>query len=535
MKFGKIFAMLAMVAVATTACQNEPEVGNTPDGGTREITVKESLANFNRATDVAFEEGDQIGLHIITNEVYLNNALYTYTSGKLVGVKTNYWYMDNELTSTVVGYYPYSTNGSYKENGYTFTVNADQSNHAKYTKSDLMVAITTAKPTSEAVELPFKHAFSKIVISIDNQLEGEQIDNVWFSEVYGSATLNLTDGSVVATGEKGTIKTAPVTIGDQAAWAVILAPQANVTPKLIITTKSEKQFTYQLDGSVTFSSGKVSTATITLKDDSIYTSFTPTISDWVADNELQFGQDPNAGGNEGGFEGATSGTIYLHPGVWNIDGAWYSAHFWISNSAATDIKMTDADGDGIFECAVPEGMTNVLFCRMNPAFTSFGWDVTEGDTVVEDRVWNQSADLTIGAEPNNHYYVTNWESGEWGTADYVPTTPEVGGGSEGTVLYLKPNNNWNEAGARFAVYMWNSGGDNWVSMTNSDTAGVYQATIPAGYTNIIFCRMNPANTTNGWDNKWNQTGDLTVPTDGTNLYTVAEGAWDNGEGSWSTK
>ena len=61
--------MLAMVAVATTACQNEPEVGNTPDGGTREITVKESLANFNRATDVAFEEGDQIGLHIITNEV----------------------------------------------------------------------------------------------------------------------------------------------------------------------------------------------------------------------------------------------------------------------------------------------------------------------------------------------------------------------------------------------------------------------------------------------------------------------------------
>ena len=25
MKFGKLFAMLAMVAVATTACQNEPD------------------------------------------------------------------------------------------------------------------------------------------------------------------------------------------------------------------------------------------------------------------------------------------------------------------------------------------------------------------------------------------------------------------------------------------------------------------------------------------------------------------------------
>jgi hypothetical protein len=26
-----------------------------------------------------------------------------------------------------------------------------------------------------------------------------------------------------------------------------------------------------------------------------------------------------------------------------------------------------------------------------------------------------------------------------------------------------------------------------------------------------------------------------VPTDGTNMYTVKEGTWDKGEGTWSTK
>ena len=435
MKFGKIFAMLAMVAVVATACQNEPE-GITPDGSAREITVKGSLANFNRATDTAFEEGDQIGLHIITNEVYLNNALYTYTSGALAAVKTNYWYLDNELQSTVIGYYPYSSNAAYKSGSYTFTVNADQSNHEKYTLSDLMVAITTAKPTAEAIELPFKHAMSKVVITIDNQLADEEIDNVWFSEVYGSATLNLTDGSIVATGDKGTIKTAPVTINEKAAWVVVLAPQTEVTPKLIVTTKSKKQYTYQLDGSVNFSSGKVSTANIVLKEDSIYTNFTPTISDWVADNELQFGQNPDEGGNEGGEnEGgntgggdiATSGTIYLHPGIWNDAGAWFAAYFFGNGSDAT-VVMTD--NNGVFECGVPEGMTNVLFCRMNPQWTEFSWNKWENDQMTEQHVWNQTEDLVIGVEPDNHFFITGWGTekspGVWNNSSYDPSADLAG-------------------------------------------------------------------------------------------------------------
>ncbi len=104
--------------------------------------------------------------------------------------------------------------------------------------------------------------------------------------------------------------------------------------------------------------------------------------------------------------------------------------------------------------------------------------------------------------------------------------------AEGTVLYLKPNENWKSDGARFAAYFFGNG-DTWVGMSDDDGDGYYECTAPEGYPNVIFCRMNPGAEENNWNSKWNQTGDLTVPTDGTNCYTVAEGTWDNGGGEWS--
>ena len=116
----------------------------------------------------------------------------------------------------------------------------------------------------------------------------------------------------------------------------------------------------------------------------------------------------------------------------------------------------------------------------------------------------------------------------------VQEEPEV---TEVTI-YLKPNNNWKADGARFAAYFWNDSGNAWVSMTDADKDGTYEVNLPQGYElgcNVIFCRMNGSTTANNWNNKWNQTSDLTVPTDGKNLYTVKDGTWDKGGGTWSTK
>ena len=100
-----------------------------------------------------------------------------------------------------------------------------------------------------------------------------------------------------------------------------------------------------------------------------------------------------------------------------------------------------------------------------------------------------------------------------------------------TTIYLTPNSNWKVDNARFAVYTWD-GGDQWFDMSDPDGDGVYECVLPAGIENIIFCRMSPTATANNWTNKWNQTADLKY--DGTNNhYTVKEGTWDKGGGTWS--
>ena len=100
-------------------------------------------------------------------------------------------------------------------------------------------------------------------------------------------------------------------------------------------------------------------------------------------------------------------------------------------------------------------------------------------------------------------------------------------------LYLKPNGNWTQAGARFAAYFFGNG-ETWVGMTDANGDGIYEVEAPAGYPSVIFCRMSPSTSANNWNNKWNQTADLTIPTDGKNMYTVKDGTWDKGAGTWST-
>lgn len=478
-------------------------------------------------------------------------------------------------------------------------------------------------------------------------------------------------------------------------------------------------------------------------------------------------------------EPVDSSYIYLVPSEeWKADGAWFAAHFWDAVGGTEDVTMTDADADGIYECAVPAGMESVIFCRMNPEFSEFGWNTGDEDmTGAPKRVWSQTADLEIGVEPNNYYHIVGWDRGAWGTktdfelpvvefslsvvglggdwgtdhdmtleggyytlkgavvaegdefkireshawdisygstdgsalavdtetiltsefgmnltivagtydfyfnyetkafypmtvgktpadadeggeevtpgeksiwalfgdfegtgnwvdlymttttnanvvvaedvvlaaaqgflvrkpstewadkyaagdinyikanhyittvkdggdlcveaagtydiyfnteskviylmtadADYTTATEQTANGKEPeqeepevteNVLYLKPNSNWKIDNARFAAYFFHTGGgDAWVSMSDSDGDGIYEGNIPTGYTfgeNVIFCRMNPNTTSNNWNNKWNQTADLVIPTNGDNLYTVAEGAWDKGSGTWSKK
>ena len=283
MKIKSLISAAFAGLIMAVACEKAPVEQPTPS---EKLTVKlsASLYQFTKATDTAFEDGDQISVNIFNPELFLENAKFTYNAGQLTSATPYAWYDDTELESTVTAMFPAVETYAQTQ---TFMVNADQSTKAGYAASDLLLAQTTAKPTAEAVNLPFKHALSKIVVNVDNQLK-EEIANVWFADVLGEVTFSTADHSdLVATGSEGTIKAYK---SADNTWQLIVAPQT-ASPKLALTTASGKQYTFVLSEDVTFSAGKVSTATVTVSTETIYTAFTPEISDWVADNELNFSQD----------------------------------------------------------------------------------------------------------------------------------------------------------------------------------------------------------------------------------------------------
>ena len=146
----------------------------------------------------------------------------------------------------------------------------------------------------------------------------------------------------------------------------------------------------------------------------------------------------------------------------------------------------------------------------------------------------QFTGVTITATPKIGYAFKNWTATDGititnpnsaGTAIKATKAGTVTANFEekpATTVYLKPNSNWESANARFAIYYWGANSQNgWVDMNEVGCDRDYfKGEIPYGSTGFNFVRMNPSKPENNWDNDWNQTADLTVQTNGKNLYDM---------------
>ena len=125
----------------------------------------------------------------------------------------------------------------------------------------------------------------------------------------------------------------------------------------------------------------------------------------------------------------------------------------------------------------------------------------------------------------------------WGEMSEVEIEGEMPAYYQEGNVYLTVDPQWKSDGARFAAYFWGGSGEKWESMTAvSGQENMYTCTIPSGRTSVIFCRMNGGTSTNSWDNKWNQTVDLSL-SDG-HMFTITN-PWNSSNdnkatGSWST-
>ena len=234
---------------------------------------------------------------------------------------------------------------------------------------------------------------------------------------------------------------------------------------------------------------------------------------------------------------------------WAIIGDFDKSGTWVEK------QMVTTSESGVF---VIEGLQvpNDYFSVLIKKFGDSAWSVKYGGGIVyfnpgnHMKVNSGGTDISITKAGTYDFYFDLNNTKLYVVAagvDYTTAPEQTVEGEEpkqeepevtAKVVYLKPNSNWTQSNARFAAYFWGGApGEKWVSMTAVGD-GTYEVHLPDGYDygcNIIFCRMKPSTTANNWNNKWNQTSDLTTPTGGKNLYTVKENTWDKGGGTWSVK
>lgn len=204
-----------------------------------------------KSTDTSFETGDRISL-FAGEPVNADNICLTCSGGKIIPEKTLYWGEGQTSATDFTAIYPYSGDYLFAE-GFSFSVEADQSSRSAHCASDLMVATASAAPSGGPVALSFNHILSRLSLQIDNRT-GKDVSSVILSGV----KLGYEYPEALASGEEGSICAYPVS-GDM--WEVILPPQT-AKPILLIITSDGQQYTFNMASSGAFAAGRNQSASV---------------------------------------------------------------------------------------------------------------------------------------------------------------------------------------------------------------------------------------------------------------------------------
>ena len=334
---------LGLVLAGCSAIREDVQSG---DG--LEIKFTAQVGTFQvKATDTGLELGDQVGL-FASDPVSANNVKLTWDGTALVPETRLFWTPGDERTVYFRAYYPYDPE---KIDGWSeFFVNADQSTHALFTASDFMAATTASRSSDGVVSFNFQHRFSKIIIHLDNQLQGLEITDIFLSNVRGRVTGDP-NGNYNTIGTPGTIKTCKATTPEgEPVWAVII-PEQNCQPQLMITTADGKQFTYQSSGYVWFGQAFRYNAYVTLKENDLFTDFTSEVTEWTDNNDLEF---PMPGRENwsvyGKFQGTEWDVLFPMPNCYEGTDAYYAM---VYAQAGDELKLLK---DGNVNYGLEEGV-----------------------------------------------------------------------------------------------------------------------------------------------------------------------------------
>lgn len=279
--------------------------------------------------------------------------------------------------------------------------------------------------------------------------------------------------------------------------------------------------------------------------------------------------------------GAPQRTLYVQlPSDWYAD-AKYATYYWGGASSGWSDWMTTeySCGEQVRSAEIPEDATNVAFVRFNsdtdvPGAVGKEWNRTgdlsvnaekdyyhtlskggdnkyygtwgnytpkmtvsytmngHGDAIVDDCVTKGGTLASLPAAPKCAGYIfEGWFTDNttfhnaFTTSTVVNTNIEVFAkwtAVANRTIYLKLNDDWAAAEAKYAIHYFTNG-TGWSQFMTKGTGcydGYYYTEIPGTETDIVVGRFNPSKASTGnWDDKWNQTLNINIPIE-KNLVTV---------------
>ena len=276
--------ILATAALATllAACSNDSDVFNTPDYADTPIGLNVNVSPM--VTRAGYEQGalteGSFGLYLTTegtnsDERYnCTNREVKYDNGWTIQGEQLLW-KSNDATVTYYAYLPYT--GTVRDAvNYAFAVQTDQSTEDNVKASDLLCTGQQPATPGTALDITFKHALSKLNVTLKKGSELEDGQNLTFTSVTLSncataATVNLTDGTTGNTTNSGQTITLYATTANKQ-YECILVPQTFAQSlKVEITDNNGKVYTFTSNKDLTFASGKQYTLNLTVGRDKVTT------------------------------------------------------------------------------------------------------------------------------------------------------------------------------------------------------------------------------------------------------------------------
>lgn len=208
---------------------------------------------------------------------------------------------------------------------------------------------------------------------------------------------------------------------------------------------------------------------------------------------------------------ADNKNLYFIPdvlGEYKFDVDWSSSNPSLKVTFPTAYAVTFGKGTG--------GST--VTAKYNSTSFNSGTKVQSGKTVTFTQTasagytfkeWNTKSDGTGTQLSTNATYTHTVAATNTVYAIYTPNPDKI--------IYLEPTGFWNSDNPQFVAHVWNNSANEDIIMKGVGEAPYryYTCEVPAKYTNIVFFRKK-----SDGSEIWNQTEDLTIPTDNKTLYEI---------------